>query len=86
MGFEISVDMEIDGFEGAVAEGIENSLPDYLEGEASEGVFECECGSTSFDIEAWKSNSGDIEATGVCLECNEQIQIEVDTSDLDSLK
>jgi hypothetical protein len=82
MEFNLSVDADLKGLESAFDDAVEEMIQEYLEEEASEDHFECECGGTSFDIETWKSNSGDIEAAGICQNCNTQHQIGVEISGL----
>ena len=69
--------------ESAYLNTTEEMVQEYLEEEAAKDHFECECGGTSFDIEAWKSNSGDIEAAGVCQSCNKRHEIDVEISGLE---
>lgn len=82
MEFNLSVDADLKRLESEFDDAVEEMIQEYLEEEASEDHFECECGGTSFDIEAWKSNSEEIEAAGVCQNCNSQHQIDVEISGL----
>ncbi|WP_141212161.1 hypothetical protein [Halorubrum ezzemoulense] len=82
MEFNLSVDADLNGLEDAFDDVAEEMIQEYLEEEASEDHFECECGGTVFDVEAWESNSGDVEAAAVCQNCNTQHQINVEISGL----
>lgn len=88
MGIEFSVDIDIDKgeFQAAVADQLDEHVSEWLETDARDGAFECDCGSSSFDIETWNESKGEIKAAGVCRECNERMNIEVDTSEIDDLR
>jgi predicted SprT family Zn-dependent metalloprotease len=86
MDMNIDVDIDEDGFKRVIAEQMDEVVKEYLETKTQKGHFTCsECGNDLFDIETWETN-GDIRAAGVCRECNERMSINVDMSEIDSLK
>lgn len=88
MGIEFDIDVEIDeeGLQNEIADRFDELVKEWLESEAGEGHYECDCGSYSFDVETWENASGDIRAATVCRECNNRMEIEVDMSDIDQLR
>lgn len=88
MGVEFNINVEFDEKEiqNAIADHAEELVQEWLESEARDGSFECECGSISFDIETWENANNDIRAAGICRECNDRMEIDVDTSELDELR
>jgi hypothetical protein len=80
------MEIDTDEFRKAMADSLVDLTKEYLETEARENHFECDCGSTTFDIEAWEDTAGDIQAAGVCRECNERLEIDVDMSDINALR
>lgn len=88
MGFDIDLDISMDrgDIEEAVADEAENLAREWIETEAGDGQIKCDCGTRSFDIETWKNASGEIRAAGICRECNERTEFDVDMSDLDGLR
>lgn len=75
-----------DDLREAILDEAEKLAREWIEEEAGDGHFECDCGSTSFDIETWTNPAGGIEAAGVCRECNTRVDIEVDDSDIEELR
>lgn len=82
MGFEI----DEDEFNAGVADAVEEIVQEWIETELGNGNIECDCGSRSFDVSTWKNSSGKIEAAGVCRECNERTEFDVDMSEIDALR
>lgn len=86
MSFDINFDgIDEDEFREAVADSVEERFLEKVEELVSEGYYECECGSTSFDVRTWKNARGDLEGAAVCRNCNERIPIELE-ADFDELR
>lgn len=88
MGIEFNVDVDIaeDSIKEAFADAAEDAFREYVETEVGEGNLQCDCGSRSFDVETWSSGSGRIEGAAICRDCNDRIELDIDTSDLDELR
>lgn len=86
MDFNVEVDFDESEFKAAVADQIEEMFREHLETEVRRGHIECECGSDSFDIETWYDAADQLQGAAVCRECNERIELDIDTSDIDDLR
>lgn len=85
MEIDVEVDFDEDEFREAFAEHAKEQFKEWIEGNAGNGGIECDCGSRSFDVETWWGPNDEIKAAGVCVSCNERVEIDVDTSDLDNI-
>lgn len=85
MEINIDTNFDVDEIMDSIVDEIEESFREYVEKEVEKGHIECECGSNEFDIETWLRND-DLAGAAVCRGCEERIEIDFDTSDLDKLR
>lgn len=81
---DIEMDFDEDDFRNAIKDEIEAAFIEYVETEMGSGDLECDCGARSFDVETWENN-GRYEGAAICRDCNERIELDIDTSDIDDL-
>lgn len=82
----MGIDFDEDAFRNKIADRVEEMFIDYVENQAGDGEIECDCGSRSFDVETWKTGSGGYEGAAICRECNQRINLDIDTSDIDDIR
>jgi peptide subunit release factor 1 (eRF1) len=83
---DIEFNFDEDEFRNAIADEVESMFIEYVETEVERGNIECDCGSWSFDVETWKNSNDEYEGAAICRDCNERIELEIDTSDIDALR
>jgi len=86
MGFDVDINLDEDEFQNAIADQMDELVEEWLESEAGEGHFECDCGSDFFDIKPWRDAAGALKASAVCRECNERMEIDVDMSEIEKIR
>ena len=88
MGFDIDIEIEFDedDFRDAVADQAEEIFQEWIETEVGDGHIECNCGSTSFDTETWYNGNNDLQGAAVCRECDERIELDIDTSEIEDIR
>lgn len=88
MGFDIDINIELDedDFRETVADTAEEAFREWIETEVRDGHIECDCGSTSFDTETWYNGNNELQGAAVCRDCNERINLDIDTSEIDDLR
>lgn len=85
-GFNIEDDFDEDVFRESIADRIGDMFRAWVEREAGAGRIICDCGSRSFDVETWKTANGELAGAAVCRVCNDRVDIDIDTSDLNDLR
>lgn len=84
MGIDFNFDE--DEFRNAIADKVEAAFIEYVETEVGNGELECDCGSTTFDVETWQNGNSGYEGAAICRECDERIALDLDTSDIDDIR
>jgi len=87
MAIEFDIDVDVDEIKEKMIDAVEEQFIEHVENELGDGGFECEnCEARSFDVETWQTSSGDYGIGAVCRECNERLNVDIDTSKLDEMR
>ena len=86
MVFDIDIEINEDELQNAIINQMDELVEEWLENEAGNGHWECDCGSDFFDVKSWRNADGELKAAAVCRECNERMDIEVDMTELEKLR
>lgn len=82
----IDTNFDTDKIMNSIVDEIEKIFIQHVEEQIENGSLDCECGSQEFDVEVWQSSNDSFEGAAICRDCNDRAELDIDTSEIDSLR